>query len=174
MSRWQAAVSRWRAAAGRALAAWRSERGGIDSTLLAAGLLLTLVVTIGVIWPLWHLFGLRAELSRALHMANRAAVGAFDRTAWTQQQVLTLTGAEERAWDSLTVSLGLDDDGWLPAPRPLVSGPVQLELTLEPVPGEPPGSRLLASRAHLSLPVDAFGQSWTLQVKDVHYLQLHE
>src|SRR5690606_31747364 len=122
------------------------ERGGIDSTLLAAGLLFTLVVCIALAWPLWHMFGLRAELARALHMANRAAVGAFDRTAWTQSQVLTLTGADERVRESLTVSLGLDEAGNLPQPQPLAQGPVHVSVTLEPVAGQGPDSQLLASR----------------------------
>lgn len=153
---------------------WRTQQGGIDSTMLAAGLLLTFVLCITLAWPLWHVFGLRAELSRSLHMANRAAVGAFDRTAWTQSQVLTLAGAEERLRESLTVSLGLDAAGYLPEPQPLASGPVHVTVTLEPVPGESPGSRLLASRAVLTVPVTTFGQHWTLRVTDVHYLHAHD
>lgn len=156
------------------LKAWQSERGGIDTTMLAAGLLVTFIVCISVAWPLWHLFGLRADLARALHMANRAAVGAFDRAGWTHDQVLTLEGTEERVWESLTVSLGLDAAGHLPEPQPLASGPVQVAVALEPVPGEMPGSRLLASRATLTLPVTAFGQHWTLRLVDVHYLHLRE
>lgn len=153
---------------------WRSQRGGIDSTMLAAGLLLTFVLCITLAWPLWHVFGLRAELARSLHMANRAAVGAFDRAAWTQSQVLTLSGAEERVRESLTVSLGLDAAGYLPEPQPLASGPVQVVVTLEPAPGADPGSDLLASRAVLTVPVETFGQHWTLRVTDVHYLHLSD
>lgn len=154
--------------------AWRSEQGGIDSTLLAAGLLLTFILCITLAWPLWHLFGLRAELARSLHMANRAAAGSFDRTAWTQSQVLTLTGAEERVRESLSISLELDQAGHLPEPQPLASGPVEVAVTLEAVPGQPAGGDLLASRAVLTVPVTAFGQQWHLRLVDVHYLHLHE